>query len=347
MTDTAVPFLPVRKIGRTGVTVTELGLGTAPLGENLGLIEEREARSLLQAAWDGGIRYFDTSPWYGKGQAEHRLGRALYRQPRDAFVISSKIGRILRRPLRPGPIDRDEWIGGLEFDTYFDYSYDGVMRSFEDSLQRLGINRIDTLLVHDLDPWHFKVETKVTAYMNQLYTSGWRALEELRDQGVIGGIGAGFNLGATINRYLDMFDMDFFLLAMRYTLLEQEVLDSEFPNCEKRNVGILIGGTYNSGILANGAVPGARYNYAPADPQSMTRVAKMEAVCRRHNVPLAAAALQFPLGHRIVAAVIPGAVSTEQVQQNLAAFNCSIPQDLWAELKHEKLIRGDAPTPTR
>jgi D-threo-aldose 1-dehydrogenase len=222
-----------------------------------------------------------------------------------------------------------------------------VRRSFEDSLQRLGINRIDTLLIHDLDPWHFKVESKVTAYMNQLYTSGWRALEELRDQGVIGGIGAGFNLGATINRYLDMFDLDFFLLAMRYTLLEQEVLDSEFPNCEKRNVGIVIGGTYNSGILATGAVPGARYNYAPADPQSMTRVAKMEAICRRHNVPLAAAALQFPLGHKLVAAVIPGAISTEQVKQNLAAFNCSIPQDLWAELKHEKLIRGDAPTPTR
>lgn len=339
--------LPMRKIGRTEVTVTELGLGTAPLGENLGLIEEDESRELLQAAWDGGIRYFDTSPWYGKGQAEHRIGRAFYRQPREDFVISSKVGRILRRPLKPGPIFRDEWIGGLEFDIYFDYSYDGIMRSFEDSLQRLGINRIDTLLIHDLDPWHFKLESKVTAYMNQLYTSGWRALEELRDQGVIGGIGAGFNLGATINRYLDMFDIDFFLLAMRYTLLEQAVLDSEFVNCEKRNVGVVIGGTYNSGILATGAVPDARYNYAPAGPEVMDRVAKMEAVCKRHDVPLAAAALQFPLGHKIVASVIPGAITTRQVQQNLASFNHKIPQDLWAELKHEKLLREDAPTPSR
>jgi len=346
MDSTTIAPLPTRKIGRTNVTVTELGLGTAPLGENICIIEEDEARSLLQAAWDGGIRYFDTSPWYGKGQAEHRVGRAFYRQPRDEFVISTKIARILRRPLK-FPMDRGEWIGGLEFDCYFDYSYDGVMRSFEDSLQRLGINRIDTLLIHDLDPWHFKMESKVGAYMNQLYTSGWRALEELRDQGVIGGIGAGFNLGATINRYLDMFDMDFFLIAMRYTLLEQEVLDSEFPNCEKRNVGIVVGGTYNSGILATGAIAGARYNYAPAGSEVMARVAKMEAVCKRYDVPLAAAALQFPLGHKIVAAVIPGAISTEQVTQNLAAFNHTIPQDLWAELKHEKLIREDAPVPTR
>ena len=338
--------LPTRKIGRTNVTVTELGLGTAPLGENIGLIDEEESRSLLQTAWDSGVRFYDTSPWYGKGQSEHRIGRQFYRQPRDEFVISTKIGRILRRPLKL-PLFRDEWVGGLEFDCYFDYSYDGIMRSFEDSLQRLGINRVDTLLIHDLDPWHFKMETKVTAYMNQLYTSGWRALEELRDQGVIGGIGAGFNLGPTINRYLDMFDMDFFLLAMRYTLLEQDVLDKEFPYCEKRNVGIVVGGTYNSGITATGAVPGARYNYAPATPEIMDRVARMEAVCKRHGVPIAAAALQFPLGHKIVAAVIPGAINTKQVQQNVAAFNHTIPQDLWAELKHEKLIREDAPTPTR
>jgi len=275
-----------------------------------------------------------------------RRERAFYRQPRDAFVISSKIGRILRRPLKPGPIDRDEWIGSrVRYLLRLQLRWrDAVVRGQPAAPghrphRHAAHPRSRSLALQGRDQGH--------GYMNQLYTSGWRALEELRDQGVIGGIGAGFNLGTTINRCLDMFDMDFFLLAMRYTLLEQEVLDSEFPNCEKRNVGIVIGGTYNSGILATGAVPGARYNYAPADPQSMTRVAKMEAVCRRHNVPLAAAALQFPLGHKLVAAVIPGAISTEQVQQNLAAFNCSIPQDLWAELKHEKLIRGDAPTPTR
>jgi D-threo-aldose 1-dehydrogenase len=219
------------------------------------------------------------------------------------------------------------------------------MRSFEDSLQRLGINKIDVLLIHDLDTWHFKTEAKVGPYMNQLYTGGWRALEELRDQGVIGGIGAGFNTMGTIPRYLDMFDMDFFLIAMRYTLLEQDVLNLEFPRCAERGVGIIIGGTYNSGILATGAVAGAMYNYEPAKPDILAKVAKIEAVCARHGVPLPAAALQFPLGHPIVAAVIPGAISTRQVEQNLAAFNHSIPADLWAELKHEKLIRGDAPVP--
>jgi D-threo-aldose 1-dehydrogenase len=167
----------------------------------------------------------------------------------------------------------------------------------------------------------------------------------LRDAGVIKGIGAGFNTMGTIPRYLDLFDIDFFLIAMRYTLLEQEVLDSEFPRCAERGVGIVIGGTYNSGILATGAVPHAMHNYAPAGPDILKRVARMEAVCARHKVPLAAAALQFPLGHQSVASVIPGAISRVQVEQNLAAFNHPIPTDLWAELKHEKLLRDDAPVP--
>ncbi len=337
--------LSTRRLWRTGVPVTELGLGTAPLGELWDIIEEDEAAALLRAAWDGGVRYFDTSPWYGKGQAEHRVGRALYRKSRDQFVISSKIGRILRRPLKAGPFQRGDWLGGLEFDAAFDYSYDGVMRSFEDSLQRLGINRIDLLLIHDLDPWHFKTEAEVGPYMNQLFTSGWRALEELRDQGVIRGIGAGFNTMGTIPRYLDLFDIDFFLIAMRYTLLEQDVLDDEFPRCAEGGVGIVVGGTYNSGILATGAVSNAMHNYSPAAPEILERVRRMEAVCHRHRVPLAAAALQFPLGHPIVGSVIPGAISKAQVAQNLAAFSHRIPADLWAELKHERLLRDDAPVP--
>lgn len=273
------------------------------------------------------------------------MGRALYRRPRDQFVISSKVGRLLRRPLKPGPFARGDWLGGLEFDAVFDYSYDGVMRSFEDSLQRLGINRIDVLLIYDLDRWHFKSETKVAPYMHQLFTSGWRALEELRDQGVIKGIGAGFNTMGTIPRYLDLFDIDFFLIAMRYTLLEQEVLDEEFPRCAERGVGIVVGGTYNSGILATGAVSNAMYNYSLAGPEILARVRHMEEVCGRHNVPLAAAALQFPLGHPIVASVIPGAISRAQVAQNLAMFNHPIPVDLWGELKHKKLLPADAPVP--
>ena len=333
-----------RKLGRADVHVSELGLGTAPLGELFDRVSDEEAARLIEAAWDGGVRYFDTSPWYGRGLAEHRLGRALYRKPREDFVVSSKIGRVLRRPLKAGRIN-DQWIGGLEFQTVFDYGYDGVMRSFEDSLQRLGMNRIDVLLVHDLDAWNHNVRAKLDAYFDQLFLSGWRALSELRDQGVIKGIGAGFNTMGSIPRFLDLFDIDFFLLAMRYTLLEQDVLDSEFPRCEERGVGIVIGGGYNSGILATGAVPGAMYNYEPAGPAILERVGKIEAVCKRWNVPLPAAALQFPLGHPIVASIIPGAISTQQVEQNLAAFRHPIPADFWAELKHKKLIYADAPTP--
>ena len=341
------PRFSTRKLGRADVEVTELGLGTAPLGDLFEIVEEDESRALLAAAWEGGVRYFDTSPWYGKGQAEHRVGRALYRQPRETFVISSKIGRLLRRPLKPGPFEQGEWLGGLKFDAVFDYSYDGVMRSYEDSLQRLGVNRIDVLLIHDLDTWHFKTEARVGPYMNQLYTSGWRALEELRDSGAIKGIGAGFNTMGTIPRYLDLFDIDFFLIAMRYTLLEQDVFDLEFPRCAERGVGIVIGGPYNSGITATGSGPKAMYNYEPAGPEIRARVKKIEAVCARHSVPLSAAALQFPLGHPIVASVIPGAVSRAQVAMNLSAFNHKIPADFWNELKHEKLIRPDAPVPQR
>jgi D-threo-aldose 1-dehydrogenase len=252
---------------------------------------------------------------------------------------------VLRRPLKPGPFERGQWIGGLDFETVFDYGYDGVMRSFEDSLQRLGINRVDLLLVHDLDGWSHRNQAAVDAYFNQLTVSGWRALTELRDQGVIGGVGAGLNMGEAIPRFLDAFDIDFFLLAMRYTLLETDVLDEEFPRCAERGVGIVVGGGYNSGILATGAVPGAMYNYSPAPPDIHDRVSRMEAVCKRYGVPIAAAALQFPLGHPIVASIIPGAIKVGQVERNLAAYGHPIPADLWAELKQEKLLRADAPTP--
>jgi D-threo-aldose 1-dehydrogenase len=334
-----------RKLGRAGVSLSEIGLGTAPLGDLFDKVDDEEAAELITAAWDGGVRYFDTSPWYGRGQSEHRLGRALYRRPREGYVLSTKIGRVLRRPLKPGPFERGQWIGGLDFETVFDYGYDGVMRSFEDSLQRLGINRVDLLLVHDLDGWSHRNQAAVDAYFNQLTVSGWRALAELRDQRVIGGVGAGLNMREAIPPFLDAFDIDFFLLAMRYTLLETDVLDQEFPRCAERGVGIVIGGGYNSGILATGATAGAMYNYSPAGPEILERVARIEAVCRRHGVPIAAAALQFPLGHPIVASIIPGAIKVGQVERNLAAFGHPIPADLWAELKHEKLLRADAPTP--
>ncbi len=334
-----------RRLGRSQVEVTQLGFGGAGLGDLFEVIPEAQAGATLQAAWDAGIRYYDTAPWYGLTQSEHRFGRALYRQERRDFVLSTKVGRTMHAVHHAESYDRGMWSGGLPFRVRFDYGYDGVMRSFEDSLQRLGINSIDLLLIHDLDAWSHRGPANVEAYLGELATSGWRALEELRDSGAIKGIGAGLNIKEAIPRFLDLFDIDFFLLAMRYTLLEQDVLESVFPRCAERGVGSVIGGGYNSGILATGAVPGAMYNYAPAGPQILERVKKIEGVCARHRVPLPAAALQFPLGHPIVASIIPGAISRAQVEQNLAAFRHPIPADLWAELKHEKLIRADAPTP--
>ncbi len=334
-----------RKLGRTNVSVTEIGLGTAPLGDLFVKVDDEEAARIVSAAWDAGARFFDTSPWYGRGLSEHRVGSALRRRPRGDYVLSTKVGRLIKRPLGPW-VRRDQWLGGFEFDTHYDYGYDGIMRSFEDSLQRLGVTRIDLLLVHDLDGWQHPNAAALDAYFSQLFHGGFRALGELRAQGAIGGIGAGLNAADMIPRFLDAFDIDFFLLAMRYTLLETDVLDTVFPRCAERGVGVVIGGGYNSGILATGAVPGAMYNYLPAPPEILAKVAKMEALCKRHGVPLAAAALQFPLGHPIVASIIPGAVTTAQVETNFAAFRHRVPADLWADLKHEKLLRADAPTPT-
>lgn len=337
--------LATRRLGKSGVDLTQLGFGGAPLGELFVKVPEADAQATLQAAWDAGIRYFDTAPWYGRGQSEHRFGRFLYDRPRQEFVLSTKVGRVLKAPRDPSRFETGFWVGGLHFDHVFDYSYDGVMRAFEDCLQRLGMNRIDLLVIHDLDFWHHQVEPKVAAYLGHLATSGWRALEELKSAGVIRGIGAGINELGMIPRFLDLVDLDFFLLALRYTLMEHDTLDAELPYCARRDVGIVIGGVFSSGITATGAVHGAKYNYADATPEVMEKVRRIEAVCGRHGVPLPAAALQFPLGHKRVTSVIPGGFKPEHVAANLGHMRHPIPADLWAELKHEGLIRADAPVP--
>ena len=334
-----------RTLGRTGVALTQLGFGSAGLGDLFSVLSEAEATATVAAAWEAGIRYFDTAPWYGRGQAEHRVGRVLYPHPRADFVLSTKVGRTLHAFHDAERFDRGMWAGGLPFEVRFDYSYDGVMRSFEDSLQRLGLPRIDLLVIHDLDLQYHQRGERVQALLHELFTGGWRALSELKRAGLIRGIGAGINERGMIPRFLDLMEIDFFLVALPYTLMEQAVLDAEFPRCAAEGVGIVIGGVFASGILATGAVPGAKHNYADASPEAMAKVARMEAVCRRHGVPLPAAALQFPLGHPSVAAVIPGALAPSQVTRNVAAFRHDIPAALWAELKHEGLLREDAPTP--
>jgi D-threo-aldose 1-dehydrogenase len=332
-----------RKLGRTNIDLTQLGFGGAGLGDLFDVVDDADASATLEAAWDAGIRYYDTSPWYGRGQSEHRFGRALYRRPRADYVLSTKVGRLFRAFHEAENFEHGFWRGGLKFQHRFDYSFDGVMRSFEDSLQRLGLPRIDLLLIHDLDVSHHATDAKVTAYLTELHNGGFRALTELRQAGLISGVGAGINELGMIPRFLDLLDIDFFLVALPYTLLDTDVLDSEFPCCVAREVGFVIGAPFASGILATGAISGARYRYADATPEILAKVKRIEAVCSRHKVPLPAAALQFPLGHPSVAAVIPGALQPEHVVRNVATFRHAIPSDFWAELKHEGLLRPDAP----
>ncbi len=334
-----------RKLGRSEVMLPQFGFGGAPLGDLFTKVTEADSEATLSAAWEAGVRYYDTAPWYGRGQSEHRIGRFLYRQPRNELLVSTKVGRVLRAPIDLTTFDRGMWAGGLDFEVKWDYSYDGIMRAYEDSLQRLGMNRIDILIIHDLDWWHHKTDAKVDAYLGQLGASGFRALEELKQAGLIGAIGAGVNELGTIPRFLDMVDVDFFMLALRYTLGEQETLDKEIPLCEERGIGFVIAGVFSSGLYATGPVAGAKYNYADATPEQLDRASKIAAVCRRHGVPLASAALQFPLHHSLVASVIPGAFKPDHVKANLDLFRHDIPDVLWAELKHEGLLRKDAPTP--
>lgn len=336
--------IETRELGRTGVRVTRLGLGGASIGSLSVEVAEEDAIATVRRAWDEGIRLFDTAPWYGRGLSELRMGAGLRGRPRDEFVLSTKVGRWLKPPADRSTFSTAPWLGGNPFAVVFDYTYDGIMRSYEQSLQRLGVSTYDLVVIHDLDFGH-GVEANVAAYEAQLTGSGWRALDELKRAGLIRAIGAGINDRVTISRFLDRTNLDFFLVAMPYTLLDQDVLADEFPRLEERGIGVIIGAVFASGILATGAVDGATYAYAPASTEILDRVRRIQAVCDRHGVPLAAAALQFPLAHPSVAAVIPGAFKPEHVGRNVEAFRLPIPAELWAELRHEGLLRADAPVP--
>lgn len=336
--------IELQQLGKTKLRITNLGFGGAPLGNLYHQMSDATAAGTVNAALDADIRYFDTAPFYGYGLSEHRLGQALRRQQRDSFVVSTKVGRILH-PEDPARVDPGLFPGCLPFRPEFDYSYDGVMRSIEDSLQRLGLHRIDVALIHDLalDTHHSQAITD--KYFGELMNGGYVALDKLRREGVITAIGAGSNEWQACQRLAKAGDFDCFLLAGRYTLLEQEALDSFLPLCERDQISVIIGGPYNTGILATGAIDGAYYNYAPAPPAVLDKVNRIEALCQQHDVSIAAAALQFALHHPCVAAVIPGASSTAEIQRNLAIFETLVPDALWAELKTSGLLRTDAPTP--
>ena len=340
------PFA-LRKLGSSEIMLPQLGFGAAPLGQLFHDVTDADAERTLAAAWAGGVRYYDTSPWYGRGLSEHRLGRFLYRMPRQEVLVSTKVGRLFRSPLNRDEFLRSEraWPAGLPFQHHHDYTYDGVIRSYEDSLQRLGMDRVDMLLIHDLDVANLGSDALVDSHFMQLATGGMRALQELREGGRIGAIGAGVNRLGTIPRFLDALALDFFLVALPYTLAEQPVLDLEFPLCAEAGVGVVIGGVFASGILATGPAPKARYNYDEATAEQLERVGRIQAVCESHGVSLATAALQFPLHHPLVASVIPGAFHPDQVRSNIESMRQAIPEEMWDELKREGLLRSDAPTP--
>ncbi len=337
--------IPTRQIGTTTAQVTQLGFGCAPLGDLFVALSEQTAQATLQAAWDAGVRYYDTSPFYGYGKSELRLGYFLRQQPRNKFMISTKVGRVFRAACNPATFDPGVFVGGLPFEFTVDYSYDGIMRSYEDSLQRLGLPSIDLLVIHDLDFYFHKHEARVQAYLNQLFTSGWRALDELRRTGCIKGVGAGINELGMIPRFLDLVDLDFFLVAYGYNLLTQVMAEHEFSLCAERGVSVIIGAVFASGILATGALPGARYFYAPASEEILAKTRRIEALCQQHQIALPAAALQFLLANPIVSAIIPGALEPAHIQSNGKLLQQPIPAALWAEMKAEGLLRGDVPTP--
>jgi D-threo-aldose 1-dehydrogenase len=334
------------RLGNGGLDFTEIGLGTAPLGNLYRAITEQAAQALLDRAWEAGIRYFDTAPVYGLGLAETRLNHFLRGKPREAYVLSTKVGRWLRACPEAERLDPERWIEAPCRQQVYDYTHDGVLRSLEFSLERLGVDRVDILFVHDIDVSNHGSRAAVDAHVATLMdpaSGGHRALTRLRDEGVIRAFGAGVNEWEVCETLARQGDFDLFLLAGRYTLLEQEALSTMLPLCHEKGIGIVIGGPYNSGILATGPRPGAFYNYNPAPQSILDRVARIEAVCARHGVRMVDAAFQFTLRHPAVVSVIPGGQGVAEMESNLAAARAEVPAALWADLKAEGLMRPDAP----
>ncbi len=327
------------------IHLTEMGFGGAPLGNLYRKVCEDDAQAALQAAFDHGIRYFDTAPQYGLGRSEERFAVALERFGRDNVQLSTKIGRLLL-DCEPHEVTPEAFVDVPQKRIVFDYSYDGVMRSYEASRGRLQVANADILLVHDVCVFSQGSQEASDQRVRELFDmGGYRALCELKEAGEIAAIGAGVNEWQVCEKLLGLADFDCFLLAGRYTLLEQEALDSFLPLCEQRDVGIMLGGPYNSGILATGAVPGAKYNYADAPPEILDKVRRIEEVCSAHSVKLIAAALQFVLGHPCVKSVIPGAVNAAEVEANIALLNTPVPAVFWSDLKSAGLLHPDAPLP--
>ncbi len=320
-------------LGRSGLRVSTLGLGTAPLGNLFAAVPEPDADATVRAALDAGLTYLDTAPHYGVGIAERRLGRVLAGRPRDSFVLSTKVGRLLR-PLGPGETaDPEGFVAAPPGRRVWDLSGDGVRRSLEESLERLGLDRIDVAFLHDPDH-----------HERQAYEQAFPALAELREQGAVRAIGAGMNQAEMLTRFVRDLDLDVVLVAGRWSLLDQRALDELLPACAERGVAVVVGGVFNSGLLADPR-PGATFDYVPAPPELVERAARLAAVCARHGVPLRAAALAFAYGHPAVTSVLVGARSAAEVADAVAMHAVQVPGELWAELVADGLLPGHVPTP--
>ncbi len=331
-------------LGRTGLEVTRLAFGGASIGGLFKWVEDDDAVATVRHAWSLGVRYFDTAPLYGFGASERRIGQALAGRSRDGFVLSTKVGRLVRdaSAIQPGAdIDR-QLLDGREDAYYvvrapvrmvFDYSADGVRRSLEESLGRLGLERIDIALIHDPDE-----------HWAEAIDGAWPALERLRAEGVIRAVGAGMNQSAMLTRFVRETTMDVVLVAGRYTLLDQSGLHDLLPACLERGVSVLVGGVMNSGVLADPR-GGARFDYAPAPADVIERARRIGEVCARHDIPLRAAAMQFPMAHPAVASLVAGVRSIDHLDEYPALLGHAIPADLWSELRDEGLIASDAPVP--
>lgn len=330
------------RIGSTSLEVSDLGVGAGPLGNLYREVSDEDAASVLESAWDAGLRYFDTAPFYGLGLSETRVGSILSQYPRDEYVVSTKVGKLLH-PAEPAA-ERYGFINPMPNDISYDYSYDGIMRSVEGSLERLGIGRIDILFMHDIgrmthgdaNDHHFPIA------MN----GGYKALDELRSSGTVSAIGLGVNEIEVCEDAMQHGHWDCFLLAGRYTLLEQGGLHDFLPACEKAGTSIVLGGAYNSGILATGTRRGTPYyDYEPAPDHIIKRVQSIENVCDQFDVPLIAAALQFPMAHPTVCCVIPGMGNAKRIKQTIDYYELRIPADFWAELKGRELLPDGCPVP--
>ena len=325
-----------RSVGKTGLQVTEISFGAAPLGGLYRICPREQAMETLEAAWESGIRYFDVAPWYGLGLAERHLGDFLRGKPRDGYVLSTKVGRLLR-PIADGRIPDYGFVDPLPFDADYDYSYDGIMRSLEVSYGRLGLNRIDILYVHDIGSYtHGRAKNAV--YLRQLLDSGLKALEELKSSGVIAAYGLGVNEVPVCLDVMGAADLDCIMLAGRYTLLDRSAVADLLPLCEAKGTSLVIGGVFNSGILATGAEPGAHFDYRPASEEVLEKVAAMEAVALRHGVPLAAPAMQFPLQSPAVASVLIGTAKASSLRRNMPLAEMPLPPDIYREFEGLTLV---------